>query len=71
MKTITKEAIELFVKSQKLALKASQSKLCVPFINRMYRKMKAGIYFLPVKTDGNILCDGHHVISLPFCLVNK
>lgn len=44
----------------KIQYQSTHSKLCVPIINRIYKKMKAGIRFAEIKVEGNIICDGHH-----------
>ena len=60
IKNITRKDIETFISAHEPVLKATQPKLCIPIIDRIYKKMKAGIYFTPLKVDGSLLCDGHH-----------
>jgi hypothetical protein len=60
LEKITKEIIEEIIRNNEMELKATQSKLCVPIINRIYKKMSAGIKFSGIKVDNNIICDGHH-----------
>ncbi len=60
MKEITAEILADFVGRNKIELSATQSKLCVPVINRIYKKMSAGICFAPIKVAGSLICDGHH-----------
>jgi hypothetical protein len=57
---ITKEYVETILKDQKITLKSTQKKLCFPIINRIYKKMKSGIKFSPIKVDENLIIDGHH-----------
>jgi hypothetical protein len=60
LKNITADIIVDFVKTNKIELKSAQKKLCVPIINRIYKKMKAGVRFSAIKVDNDIICDGHH-----------
>lgn len=60
MQPITKEYVETILKDQKITLKSTQKKLCFPIINRIYKKMKSGIKFSPIKVDENLIIDGHH-----------
>jgi hypothetical protein len=60
LEKITKEIIEEIIRNNEMGLKATQSKLCMPIINRIYKKMSAGIKFSGIKVDNNIICDGHH-----------
>ena len=39
---------------------ATQSKLCIPIINRLCQKMSYGIRFDDIKTFENLIIDGHH-----------
>lgn len=34
--------------------------LCLPIIQRLYRKSLLGIQFPPIKTAGDVIIDGHH-----------
>ncbi len=35
-------------------------KLCLPVINRIFKKMSIGIKFFGIKVENNLICDGHH-----------
>ncbi len=60
MNDITKETIGQFISSNDIGLASTQPRLCLPIINRMYRKMSAGIQFPGIKIENNLICDGHH-----------
>ncbi|MBW7941766.1 MAG: hypothetical protein H3C64_05050 [Candidatus Kuenenia stuttgartiensis] len=60
MSIITIEAIRDYIEKNKIELECTHTKLCVPVIDRIYRKMVAGIEFFEIKVDGNHICDGHH-----------
>ncbi len=60
LRNITKEIVRTFVSENKFDLHCTQPKLCVPIINRIYRKMLAGIRFREIKIVNSLICDGHH-----------
>jgi hypothetical protein len=60
LEKITKEIIFEIVNRSDFELKSTHSKLCIPVINRIYKKMTAGIKFSGIKVEGNLICDGHH-----------
>lgn len=60
MKEITLQTIQHFISISEIALKPTQKNLCVPIINRIYKKMVAGIKFSGIKVAGNTIGDGHH-----------
>ena len=60
MKEITQKTIEDFILKTDIRLGATQQKLCIPIINRIYHKMKYGIRFSPIKVCDNLIIDGHH-----------
>ena len=41
-------------------LYSTHSKLCIPIIYRIYKKMGAGIRFDDIKVDETLIIDGHH-----------
>ncbi|BAV06223.1 hypothetical protein FLA_2239 [Filimonas lacunae] len=41
-------------------LQASQPKICLPLINRLYLKISKGIQVPDIKVVNGIICDGHH-----------
>jgi len=60
MENITKELISHFINHHPIEYRSSHRRLCLPIINRIYRKMKTGIRFTEIKIDEGLICDGHH-----------
>lgn len=60
MQEITAEFIKGFIEDNEISLVATQTKLCVPIIFRMCRKMSHGIRFDDIKVSGNLIIEGHH-----------
>ena len=60
MEKITQELIQKILAENKIELSCTHAKLCVPIIDRIYRKMSIGIQFSGIKVDGCLICDGHH-----------
>lgn len=60
MVSIIKEIIAKYINSNEIALGSTQAKMCVQIINRIFKKMSAGIKFSAIKVDNNFICDGHH-----------
>lgn len=60
METLTKEIIIDFIQKNNIELSSTQTKLCLPIINRIYKKMCAGIQFSGIKVQNGFICDGHH-----------
>lgn len=60
MEKITKEVIIEFISKNEIELNSTHTKLCLPVINRIYKKMTAGIRFSGIKVEDNLICDGHH-----------
>ncbi|HCL06579.1 MAG TPA: hypothetical protein DHW64_11730 [Chitinophagaceae bacterium] len=60
LKIISKENLATFIVENEIALIPTHAKLSLPIINRMYRKMSAGIRFPAIKVEGRLICDGHH-----------
>ena len=60
METITKEIIADFIRNNEIKLSSTHKKLCLPVINRIFKKMSAGIKFSGIKVENNLICDGHH-----------
>jgi len=60
LRNITLAVIQDLIKDDCLALSATQKRLCVPIINRIYKKMSAGIKFSGIKVSGTLIGDGHH-----------
>ncbi len=49
-----------FVVEQEIELVSTHSTLCLPIIERIYRKMLMGIRFSGIKVENGLICDGHH-----------
>ena len=60
MDTITPEIILKVIEQSDNALVTTHNKLCLPIINRIYKKMIKGINFDDIKVCDNIIIDGHH-----------
>ena len=60
MKEITQKTLKEFILKTDIQLKATQHKLCIPIINRIYHKMKYGVKFSPIKVCEDLIIDGHH-----------
>ena len=60
MKPATREFILNIISQKDKLYVSSQSRLCIPIINRIYRKMLVGIRFTEIKVDNGLICDGHH-----------
>ncbi len=60
MKQITKEVVIDFIKKNEIELKSTHAKLCLPIINRLYKKMATGIKFSNIKVADGLIIDGHH-----------
>lgn len=60
MNSITQEIVIEFIEKNTIELNATQSKLCLPIIDRIFKKMSAGIKFLGIKVESGMICDGHH-----------
>jgi hypothetical protein len=60
LENIDAEYIKRFVDKNDIAYMATQSKLCIPIINRLCQKMAYGIRFNDIKVCDNMVIDGHH-----------
>ena len=60
MKTINKKAILKAIEESDDTLITTHKKLCLPIINRIYRKMINGIKFDDIKVYDTLIIDGHH-----------
>jgi hypothetical protein len=60
MESIHQEDILKVLEGSNLNLNSTHSKLCLPIINRIYKKMKIGLKFDAIKTCEKIIIDGHH-----------
>jgi hypothetical protein len=60
LESVTKEIIIEFIRNNKIELSSTHTKLCLPVINRIFKKMSAGIKFSAIKVENSLICDGHH-----------
>jgi hypothetical protein len=60
MGKITVESIKVFISSNNIHLKPTQTKLCVPIISRICQKMSHGIKFDDIKVCDDLIINGHH-----------
>lgn len=60
LESVTKEIIQELIDKNEIELSPTHTKLCIPIINRIYKKMSAGIKFTGIKLENNLICDGHH-----------
>lgn len=57
---IQNKDIQNLIQQKQLEFNSTEPKLCIPIINRIYKKMKAGIRFSGINVEDSIICDGHH-----------
>ena len=60
MDRITKEIIVDLLSENEIELSSTHTRLSLPIINRIYKKMLANIKIPAIKVEGNFICDGHH-----------
>lgn len=60
MEIINKEAILKAIKESDRNLITTHKKLCLPIINRIYKKMINGLKFDDIKVCDTLIIDGHH-----------
>lgn len=60
MGDISNEIISENLKSKRIDFLSTHTKLSIPVINRMYKKMINGIKFDDIKVSDNVIIDGHH-----------
>jgi len=60
MQEITAEFLRGFIGNNDIPLVATQTKLCIPIIFRMCRKMSHGIRFDDIRVCDNLIIEGHH-----------
>lgn len=60
MEDITKEIILKSLEEKDIQLITTHKRLCIPIINRIYKKMTKGIKFDSIKVCDNLIIDGHH-----------
>lgn len=60
MKQITTEDIFKLLNQDVLELKATQNKICLPILSRLFHKMNSGIKFTNIKVVEGLIIEGHH-----------
>ena len=60
MENVTKELILKTIQETDCNLASTHKKLCLPVINRIYKKMVNGIKFDDIKVCETLIIDGHH-----------
>jgi hypothetical protein len=60
MEDITIEAVKRCLESDDIDFESTHDKLCLPIINRLYKKMKIGLRFSEIKVADRLIIDGHH-----------
>lgn len=60
MKLLPQITINKLIEEQKLSLKPTQNRVCIPIVSRIYKKMRVGIKFTGIKVYGDLIIDGHH-----------
>jgi hypothetical protein len=60
LERITKEIIVDFISNNEIELASTHTRLSLPIINRIFKKMSANIKIPAIKVEGNFICDGHH-----------
>ena len=60
MENINKELILKAIATSDYVLTATHRKLCLPIINRIYKKLINGIKFDDIKACDSLIIDGHH-----------
>ena len=57
---INTEIIQKTIKESNNTLTSTHERLCIPIINRMYKKMINGYKFDDIKVCDTLIIDGHH-----------
>ncbi|MEK6153922.1 hypothetical protein WIW50_11705 [Flavobacteriaceae bacterium 3-367] len=60
MQEITLKKVRALLDSGSLELSATQQEVCLPILQRIYKKMKYGIMFDHIRVNGTRIVDGHH-----------
>ena len=60
MKLISIDELKAFLKSGEFKFIPTQSKLCLPIIQRIHYKMKLGIDFESISVHESLIVNGHH-----------
>ena len=60
MQEITLKTVKDLLESGSLELIATQEAVCLPILQRIYKKMKIGIEFANIRVKDTRIVDGHH-----------
>ena len=60
METISMDELKQFLKYGNFPLQPTQQRICLPIIQRIYRKMQIGVKFENINVDNLLLINGHH-----------
>ncbi len=60
MQEISLKNVRDLLDSGSLKLVAIQGEICLPILQRIYKKMKLGIEFDNIRVNGSRIVDGHH-----------
>jgi hypothetical protein len=60
LERITKEIIVEFISKNEIELASTHTRLSLPIINRIFKKMSSNIKIPAIKVEGDFTCDGHH-----------
>lgn len=60
MEDINIERIKNLIEISNLNLHSTHKVLCIPIINRIYKKMISGLQFDAIKVYDDLIIDGHH-----------
>lgn len=71
MKTLSIEELSTFLASEEFELNATQTKLCLPIIQRIHLKMSHGIPFSNIAVCDSLIINGHHRYICSLLLKNE
>jgi hypothetical protein len=60
LKNVSQADLIYLINNSDLKYKSTHTRLSLPIINRIYKKMAARISFPAIKIQDDFICDGHH-----------
>ena len=60
LKNVSQADLIYLINNSDLKYKSTHTRLSLPIINRIYKKMVAKIKFPAIKIQDDFICDGHH-----------
>lgn len=60
MEKLTARSVCEFIAKNRIPLKPTQDKICLPILNRIYTKINIGIEFNGIQVADGLIIDGHH-----------